>query len=109
MICISSVKNFQSKEFRFWISKTDILGYSSYSFDNDIFDNPCDDMIDFVKNKIIPKNNLEDFLVVDVVKFKNEFKIVEINCFNTSGTYGIKLEDFFLNIIKNKDILYGMV
>ena len=55
------------------------------------------------------KNNLEDFLIVDIVKFKDDFEIIEINCFNTSGTYDIKLEDFFLNIIKNKDIIYGMV
>ena len=84
---ISSAKNIESFEFRFWIIDGKIITNSVYSWsDLSNFDKfePDEDMIKYVE-KVIKNINIPAF-TIDICICDDKFKVVEINNIYTSGT-----------------------
>lgn len=76
------------KEARLWIVGGQIVDGGYYKFnDNALFeDKVSEDGLDFAR-RMIKRFNLEDAFVMDICLTDEGWKIVEINCINSSGFY----------------------
>lgn len=87
MVQISEAK-LTIKEARLWIVGGQIIDAGYYKFnDNAPFEeNVSEDGLSFA-NKMIQLFNLEEAFVMDICLTNEGWKIVEINCINSSGFY----------------------
>lgn len=96
LVIISSAKDIESFEFRFWIIDNKIITHSVYSWAYlDNFDEiePDEEMVEYVE-KVIKDIKIPAF-TIDICILEDEFKVVEINNIYTSGTYNCDLEKLY--------------
>lgn len=74
------------REIRFWIINSKIITYSWYKFYEIGSLDISEELIQYV-NKLILKYNPLDAYVLDIAETYEGYKIVEINCINSSGFY----------------------
>ena len=86
-LMLTSVKKV-CQEFRFFVYKKEVVTYSSYSSEGVYNDGlkPTKELLDYA-DEIINKYELPLAYVLDIAIAEGSFKIVELNCINTSGLY----------------------
>lgn len=99
LVTISSPKSID-KEWRLFIVDKKIISSCRYSMNGEL--NVCDidipkEMIEFAENCCIEYTPSTVF-VMDIALFKNDYKIVECNCFNDSGFYKHDIEKIIKKI-----------
>lgn len=97
--CVVAELQHIKKEFRFFILDNKIIGHSQYKQNGDLYiSNIVDEgAIEFVK-EMLQKFKFKGY-TLDVAYVNNEYKIVELNCFNASGLYDINLYNFINEIL----------
>ena len=89
LICISEPKQFEA-EYRFFVVNKKIISGSLYKLNNELVLQNIDDDKELIYrvNNILINNWLpHNTCVIDIVKYKSEYKILEFNCLNSSGFY----------------------
>lgn len=98
-------------EWRCWVLQEKIVELHCHSFGK-----PHDASMDTDRKEVAKYVNRinshwtpDDMFVIDVCKYGDKYKVVEYNCFSTSGHYGADSNNIsrkVLEILKNGDILY---
>lgn len=87
------------KEFRFFVLNNKIIGQSQYKQNGELYISSIvdDGAIEFAK-QMLEKFSFKGY-TLDIAYVNQEYKIVELNCFNASGLYGVSLYNFLNEIL----------
>ena len=100
-IWISEPKEIK-KEWRLFVVDNQIVSASRYMNEGELDESENDipkEMIEFAKARI-SEYRIEDVYVMDIAQIKNEFKLIECNCFNGTGFYKHDVESIIQSINK---------
>lgn len=100
-ICISRVKKIEA-EWRFFVVGRTIVDGSKYHAEElklDVKQGYDPQARTFAENMIGKYHPLKDNFVIDIAKMKNgDYKVVEINCLNSSGFYKVDLKSLLIHL-----------
>lgn len=103
LVLISSHKQIDNTEFRFWCINEEIITYAPYTWQhNEIYSELPEDAIHFVYRILsYLYEYTENGIVVDIVNTPNGLKLIELNALSTSGWYRGMDVDRLLNKLRD--------